>query len=171
MHRWLWSWVPSATAIALEPTLIHVQVNLTANWKHLAVVQTSWSCQSKCQRLRAALLVHNFPLSWIYVKHVHRVVLLLNRLCRGLWFYSFSPSSYLNFDLSIVAMQFLRCGQIQRKLTKVQSCDRCNLKTCLVTFAAYLMREGFFTQGGQKLTELGVAKCHTYPWTPEIHQP
>ena len=117
--------------------------------------------------IRAALLVHNFPLSWNYVKHVNRVVLLLNRLCRGLWFYSFSPSSYLNFDLSIVAMQFLRCGQIQRKLTKVQSCDRCNLKTCLVTFAAYLMREGFFTQNGQKLTELGVAKCYPLnPWNP-----
>ena len=57
-----------------RPQLLSNQVKLTANWRHLAVVQTSWSCQSKCQRLRAALLLHNFPLSWNYVKHVNRVV-------------------------------------------------------------------------------------------------
>ena len=123
MHRWLWSWVPSVTAIAHEPTLIHVQVNLTANWKHLAVVQTSWSCQSKCQRLRAALLVHNFPLSWIYVKHVHRVVLLLNRLCRGLWFTPFHRALISTLIFLLLLCSFCVAVKYNASLQK------CNLMT------------------------------------------
>ena len=86
-------------------------------------MQTSWSCQSKCQRLRAALLVHNFPLSWIYVKHVHRVVLLLNRLCRGLWFTPFHRALISTLIFLLLLCSFCVAVKYNASLQK------CNLVT------------------------------------------
>ena len=86
----------------------------TSRLVYLAVVQTSWSCQSKCQRLRAALLLHNFPLSWNYVKHVNRVV------------YGFKP--FHRALISTLIFLLLLCGFCVAVKYKA-SLQKCNLVT------------------------------------------
>ena len=129
----------------------------TSRLVYLAVVQTSWSCQSKCQRLRAALLLHNFPLSWNYVKHVNRVV------------YGFKP--FHRALISTLIFLLLLCG----------FCVAAN--TTQAYKSAILWQMQFENSSGHicsipdegkvlyskrtKLTELGVAKCYPLnPWNP-----
>ena len=140
-----------------RPQLLSNQVKLTANWRHLAVVQTSWSCQSKCQRLRAALLVHNFPLSWNMSNMSTGLFMVLNlftELLSQLWsFYCCYAVSALRSNTT-QAYKSAILWQMQFENSSGHICS--------------IPDEGRLLYSKQtKLTELGVAKCYPMnPWNP-----
>ena len=140
-----------------RPQLLSNQVKLTANWRHLAVVQTSWSCQSKCQRLRATLLLHNFPLSWNMSNMSTGLFMVLNlftELLSQLWsFYCCYAVSALRSNTR-QAYKSAILWQMQFENSSGHICS--------------IPDEGKVLYSKRtKLTELGVAKCYPLnPWNP-----
>ena len=149
------AWLQKSSEVWSVNGIGNLTIEVAANCKRLAVVQTSWSCQCNCQWLRAAPLVHALLSPFLSWKCVKLVILSTGSLQGWIDFvvvYSsivFSPSSHLNFDLFTVVCWFSALWS----------------NTVQAYKSALIMTNEFwnpFCDSDLAKSDKGATKCHTF---------